>query len=274
MHMQVVWPKRPVAARKCPLYHDELCDVVDLSLWAGQMLLQYGAEGAVVEETAQRLGAALGCDWEEVLVSPNALIITTVSHNQFRTRVRRVSSIGVNLSIVAAINQVSRHAEAGRLDRRQVRAELLRISNSLPYASSRLTALLVGISCAAFSRLFGGDWIVFAVTMIAATLAMLLRQALDRRNFNTLLVTIASAFVAGLIASSAALVQLSPHCETAMIAAVLMLVPGVPLINAVEDFIKGYPVLGLVRAATGCLILLGIALGLLLAIWITGLRGL
>lgn len=271
--MQSIVPQsvKPAAQEKLPLRREELRDVVDLSLWTGQLLLQYGAEAAVVEETTHRIGTALGCDWEDILVSPNALIITTVSNNEFRTRVRRVSSLGVNFTVVSAISRLSRRVEAGELDRHQVRAELQRISKTPHHYNRWLTALMVGLSCAAFSRLFGGDWAVFGVTLAAATLAMLLRQELLRRHFNALLVTVATAFAAGLLASTATLFELSPHGDTALIAAVLMLVPGVPLINAVEDVIKGYPVLGLVRATTGVLMLLGIALGLLLAIGITGL---
>lgn len=274
MQTEVVRSTKYMPTRRIPQQQGDLCDVVDLSLRAGQLLLQYGAEGAVVEETAQRLGAAFGAEREDVLISPNALIISTVINNACCTRVRRVVRLDVNYTIISAVNQLSRDAEAGKLDRSQVCAELQRISESAPYCNRWLTALMVGFSCAAFSQLFGGDWPVFGVTMIASTLAMLLRQELDARNFNALLVTIVTAFVAGLVASSATIFQLSPHGETAMIAAVLLLVPGVPLINAVEDIIKGHAVLGIVRAATGCTLLLGIALGLLLAIGVTGLGSL
>ena len=43
-----------------PLPREELRDVIDLALWSGQLLLQYGAEARRVEETVHRLGTALG----------------------------------------------------------------------------------------------------------------------------------------------------------------------------------------------------------------------
>ncbi|MCU0494182.1 MAG: threonine/serine exporter family protein, partial [Chloroflexaceae bacterium] len=185
---------------KPPLSHDELRDVTELALWAGQLLLQHGAEAARVEETVHRLGTGLGCDWMDILVSPNVIIVTAVSGEEFRTRVRRVANIGVNLSIVSEVSDVSRGVAEGRLNRAKVRTALRRIGK-LPHRYNRwLVAFMVGLACASFSRLFGGDWAVFGVTFGAASVAQVVRQELVRRYFNTLLVVISTAFVAGVIA--------------------------------------------------------------------------
>lgn len=47
-----------------------------------------------------------------------------------------------------------------------------------------------------------------------------------------------------------------------------------PLINAAEDLIKGHMVIGLVRGASGMIVSLAIALGLLLAMTLAGVPGL
>ena len=71
----------------------------DLALWAGQMLLQNGAETERVEETVQRIGQRLGCDSLDILVSPNGLLVTTISDGEFRTRLRRVVHFGVDMAV-------------------------------------------------------------------------------------------------------------------------------------------------------------------------------
>lgn len=254
------------------LDRETLRDVIDLSLWAGQMLLQSGAGSQRVEETVHRLGTGLGCDWMDVLVSPNALIVTTISGQEFRTKIRRVVSLGVNMNVLTEINQISRLVTAGHLDRFQLRAELERIDKqAIPYSRWQVV-LMVGLSCAAISRLLDGDWPVFAVTFVAASLASLTQQTLRKRTFNPFLTVVATAFAAGFVASSAFLFNWSPYPEVAMISAVLPLVPGVLLINAAEDFLKGHLVVGLVRGLTGGIISLAIALGLLFAMWLTGIR--
>ena len=59
--------------QKPPLEREALRDVIDLSLWAGQMLLQHGAESARIEETVHHIGTGLGADWLDILGSPNMI---------------------------------------------------------------------------------------------------------------------------------------------------------------------------------------------------------
>lgn len=272
-------PAQPAASQQAPtppikpsLDRQVLADIVDLALRAGQLLMQNGAESQRVEETVRLLGTGLGCDWGNVLVSYNAIIVTHISGDEFRTKIRRVRTGGVNMSLIEAISHLTHRVEEGKFDRFKVRAELERISATPRGYNRWLTAAAVGLACAAFSRLFGGDWPVFGVTLVAATAAMLVRQELTHRNFNVLLVVIGTAFVAGGLVGLLSWFQFSPHPELALAASVLLLVPGVPFINAVEDLIKGHIVVGLARGASGALIILAIALGLILAMQLTGIR--
>ncbi|MBL8146735.1 MAG: threonine/serine exporter family protein [Anaerolineae bacterium] len=244
----------------------ELADVVDLALWAGTLLMHSGAESERVEETVHRIGTALGANWLDILVSPNVLIITTSSvDGEFRTKVRRISSLAVRLDIVDAVNDLSRRIEVERLDRAQVRAAMEQIARLQPY-NHWLVALMVGAACAALSWMVGGDEIVFVVTFVAATAAQVVRLIMQRRSYNVFLTTVAAATVAAFIASTAALWNLSPRGQVAISSAVLLLVPGVHLINAAEDIIKGHMLTGLTRGFIGAIITLAIAIGITLAL--------
>lgn len=258
---------------KPQLSQNDMREIVDLALFAGQLLLQHGAETARIEETVHRMGTAMGCDWMDILVSPNAIMATTISGKEFRTKIRRVVTLGVNLSIVAAVSDLSRMVETGNLTRARIRAELEAISSMRRYPRW-LVAPMVGLACASFSRLFEGDWPAFATAFVAATVAAFLRQALMHRHFNTQLVVVATAFVGGLLAALAARLQMSATPVAALAASVLLLVPGVHLINAVEDLLKGHLVTGIARGISALLIISGIALGLLLAMGLLGIGGL
>jgi uncharacterized membrane protein YjjP (DUF1212 family) len=115
---------------------------------------------------------------------------------------------------------------------------------------------------------------VCSITLLAAATAMFARQELAHRGVHPLLTVIVGAFIAGLIASTAALVQPVEQSSLALASSVLLLVPGVPMINAVEDLITGHPVVGVARGVGAALVALLIALGLLLAINLTGAQGL
>jgi uncharacterized membrane protein YjjP (DUF1212 family) len=257
-------PHKPMMER------EELREVITLSLWAGQMLLQNGADTKRVEETIHRLGTSLGCDWMDIIVLPDAIIATTINNHEFRTKARRAPGRAVNMQLISEINTLSHQATAGHLDRVKLRQELRRIDEMPRNYNPWFVVFGVGLACAAFSRLFGADWPAFLITFFAASVAMFVRQELHKYFFNSLLIVTATAFIAGIIASSATLFHLSDNSTISIAASVLLLVPGVPLINAAEDLINGHILAGVIRGVLGLLIVFGIALGLILAIWITG----
>lgn len=254
---------RPVD--KEPLEREALRDVIDLALWAGQLLLQHGAETDRIEETVHRIGTGLGANWMDILVSPNAVVCTTSSGEEFRTKVRRVVALGVNMTILAEINDLSRKVSQGQLDRFQVRRELERIGQIRSNYNRWLVAACVGLACAAFSRLFGGDWGAFILTAAASSIAMIVRQQMQLGYFNPFVTTIVTAFSAAAVVSGGMALGVTAAPERAMASAVLLLVPGVHLINAAEDILKGHMVTGLVRGMFGALLSLAIAVGLVLA---------
>ncbi|MGB7340840.1 MAG: threonine/serine exporter family protein [Phototrophicaceae bacterium] len=261
---------KSIAQHKPPMEREALRDVIGLSLWAGQMLLQNGADSQRVEETIHRLGTSLGCDWLDIVIMPDAIIASTVNNEEFRTKVRRAPNQGVNMQLIAEISDISYRAASQELNRFTLRTELRRIDQMPRNYNRWLVVFGVGLACAAFSRLFGGDWFVFATTLVASSTAMFARQELHKRHFNSFLIVVATAFVAGTIASSAALLDLSPEPTIAIAASVLLLVPGVPLVNAAEDLLNGHILNGIVRGILGLLLVLSIALGLVLSFWLTG----
>ena len=227
-----------------------------------------------MEETVHRLGTALGCNWMDIVVSPNGLFVSTISGEEFRTKVRRVVSLGVDMTKVSAVNRLTRRAVDGELDRAQVRGELERIVGTPLHYPRWLVVVMVGLACAAFSQLMGGDWPVFGGNLLAAGAGMAVRQQLSRQHFNSLLVVIATALVAGSLAALFVRYGTGEGRQIALAASVILLVPGVPLINAAEDIIQGHILIGLARGVTGALISLCIALGLWLAMRLVGVSGL
>ncbi|CAG0949997.1 partial Inner membrane protein YjjP, partial [Anaerolineae bacterium] len=180
----------------------------------------------------------------------------------------------VDMTKVSAINRLSRRIENGELDRFGVRSELQRISQIRSHYKRWQVVLMVGLACAAFSRLFGGDAVAFGMTFVASAIATFVRQELSRRHFNMFLVVIATAFVAGLIASVPSAFEWGDDPQIALASSVLLLVPGVALINSADDIIKGHLVTGITRGISGGLVSMGIALGLSLAMEIMGVSGL
>jgi uncharacterized membrane protein YjjP (DUF1212 family) len=104
-----------------------------------------------------------------------------------------------------------------------------------------LVCLCTGLACSAFGRLFGVDWPAFIPVLIGAAGGQWIRHGLTVRKQNIFItsgiVSFASAFIAGLGARLSG----SLHPETATVAAVLLLVPGVAVLNTQMDAIEGKP---------------------------------
>lgn len=161
--------------------------------------------------------------------------------------------------------------EKGILDHSLAQKKLNQIS---PERYNRwLVVVMIGLSCAAFSRLAGGDWIVFLITLIASSCGMIVRQEIGHRQFNPLLNFAATAFVTSAISAQAVIYQLGNKPTIVMASSVLMLVPGFPLINAVADMLKGYINMGIARFVMASLLTLATALGIVAAMSVTGIWG-
>ena len=238
---------------------------------AGQMLLAHGAESTLVGDIMRRMGLASGMDEVEVSLSASSLVVTTVYHQHCITTARRCADRGINMRVVTQIQRICILMERGLLDYSMAQHKLERIT---PERYNRwLVVVMIGLSCAAFSRLAGGDGIVFLMTFIASAIGTMVRQEIGHRQFNPLLNFAATAFVTSLISTQAVIYQLGNKPTIVMASSVLMLVPGFPLINSVSDMLKGYINMGIARFVMASLLTLATSLGIIAAMSVTGVWG-
>lgn len=246
-------------------------DIVRLIVRAGMMMLQHGAESNLAEQTTVRLGRALGLESAEVSLTTNGIVITGLYQGRCITSNRRVFDRGINMHVICEIQRLTIQAEKQALDCAQL-TELLDAVK--PYKYNRwLVVLMVGLSCASFSHLLGGDWQIFAITLAASSAAMFFRQEMAHRHHSPLINFCLTAMLATFIASSAIHWQLGNKPQLAMAASVLLLVPGFPMINAVSDLLKGHVIMGLGRWVFASLLSFAAAFGIALAMTLTGLQG-
>lgn len=238
---------------------------------AGQMLLQHGAESSLVSDVSRRLGIAVGADDVEISLSASSLVITTMIDEHCMTTARRAPDRGINMRAVTEIQRICIMSEKGLLDCHEAAVKLDAIS---PERYNRwLVVVMIGLSCASFSRLAGGDWPVFIMTFLASSLGMIVRQEIGHRHFNPLLNFGITAFVTTLISSQAVIYNIGNTPFLAMASSVLMLVPGFPLINAVADMVKGYVNMGIARWTFATLLTLSTSIGIVGAMNLVGVWG-
>jgi len=247
-------------------------EVAHQSLMVGRLLLLNGADTAEVEAAVARFAAAFGCE-AHLMVSYEALLLTIVAGDHFRTKIgSRVSAMNVGMTAVEAINRLVDDVESGRRGLPEARAEMDAVEHRPPEYGRWLVVGALGLTAASLSRLFGGDWPTFAIAGLAGAAGTWLRQELGRRHLNPIVIPFAAAFLSGIVGGGAVLLGAGGIPVLCLVAPAMIIVPGVPLINGVQDMIKNHMTLGLSRLGFAGLVTVAIGFGLFAATAVTGAK--
>ncbi|WP_315569494.1 threonine/serine exporter ThrE family protein [Haemophilus parahaemolyticus] len=228
------------------------------------LLLQHGAESTVVVQMAQRLGVALGVESVECALTANAIVLTTLSDEHCITTTRKNSDKGINMQMVTDVQRIVIAVEHKLYDLEMAQQKLNRLK-PLKYPPI-LVVGMIGLSCASFAHLSGGDWVICVITFFASAVGMFVRQALSKRHYNPLIVFAMTSFVASLISGLSLKYQWGNDPQVALASSVLLLVPGFPLINSLADILKGYINMGIGRWTIATILTFGACLGIVFAL--------
>ncbi|WP_418184984.1 threonine/serine ThrE exporter family protein [Aliarcobacter vitoriensis] len=255
--------------------HKEQSTITRGIIKAAVLMSEYGAESILIEQTAQRLGKVLGASSVEISLIPSAIVLTTLYHGQSVTTTRRVHHKPINMNIVCQIQNIVLKMEKKEREVNYDISYLYTILKQLEpnYYNRWLVIFMVGIACASFAYLQGGDLKAVGITFIASSIAMFTRQELAKRRFVMIISFGITAFVATVIAGLSKIYGLSETPNIALAASVLLLAPGFAFVNSILDSFKGYMMMGWGRWMDGMILTLATSVGIILAIAILGLKG-
>ena len=240
--------------------------ITRLCVRCGLLLMQYGAESAVVVDLTKRLGLALGVNSVECSLNFNALTLTTICDERCITTTRDTINQSINVNLLVQIQQIVNKTEA------TINNELIELTTILfdeldkTVYPTWLVGMFVGASCAAFAYLNGGSWSITAVTFVAGMVAMLTRIYLAKHHFNPFIAVIVTAFIASLIGATTYYFDIGNNADIAVASSVLLLVPSFPLINSFSDILKGYVNIGVGRAVFTYMLTLSACVGIVMAL--------
>jgi len=245
--------------------HRELERIALCALKAARILLESGARVKVVHEGATLIVKGLGADIIGMRAGYASHEIT-VSHGlNTITRMTSVGPHGVNHRLDHALRDLCLEISRGGMSVEQAETAIDDLVRTTPRYSAVTVAVAVGIACAAFGRLLGIDWPAFVPVFLAGTIGQYIRHLLRVRGINYYVIGTVIAFLAAALSGLGAKLTHSGTVPLAMIAATLMLVPGVPATNAQTDIMDGYPSMGSARAITVLMVMIFATVGLWIA---------
>ncbi len=276
---------QPADTEPTLLTAEELSAVLDVTLRLGQVLAVAGAATFRVRDAMRRAAGSFGVTRAELTCDLDALHATLHSGSLRQTAVSRVPALGVDMSRICRIVTLTRRlaAHPGERTPADLERELDAIEATPSPYPTWTTPVFLGLSCAAFCGVIGGSpWQMVAA--FAGTFAgHLLRLHHLRYHPPVATVVVTCAFTSAFVAWAAArglgfaatALAVDHTVEAfgpgkALLASVLYLIPGVPLVQSLIDVLHHDLTAGLARSAHASLVLVCIAIGVLAFLSLTG----
>lgn len=262
---------------------------LDILLRTGKLLVESAADTSRIMRNMKRTAAFLGLPEEHlhIYINYNMLMVNVSDEEHSFTKFQRCDKHGINMTAISAVSKLSWRAIREDYSIEQFDEELEKIRNRKRNYTPWQVAIGAGFACGGFCVQFGCDWPAFFYASIAAILGFRLRAVLNELGSNHYVNIAIAAFVSTLLAwasafiSTPAVAEVLPgwlnfllHSDTPwqpLLACALFIVPGVPLINFVNDMLDSYIQIGWTRALNTLLMVVAMAFGIALAIKVCGI---
>lgn len=235
--------------------------LTDLAATMGYHLAMSGAETFRVEDTIHRILRAYGVECEAFAI-PNCVSVSLEAANGKPLMImKRIGFHGNDLEALEKLNALSRRICAERPDVDEAMAwleETIKACRSYGTGVFYLGSVLVGLG---FCLVFGGTLLDCLWAGAMGLIIGLITRFMDKQEANPFFSTLLAACCMALPAYIAAGLGLMNSPDAAIIGALMILVPGLPITNSMRDIIYGDTNSGIIRVVQVILTALAIALG-------------
>lgn len=245
-------------------------EIMEVCLLAGKIMLKSGAETYRVEDTMIRIAEAYRIKRVHAFVTPTAIILSIEGeHSQIEeTKFIRITERSNDLHKVAMVNEISRKVSEASLQLEEAGGKLDEVENadfSFPISWQIVAAAFVS---ACFLIMFGGIWGDFIPAFVTGGLGYFIFIYFHRFVQVKFFSEVFAAFCIGLIGVVMVRLGVGNEVDKIIIGAVMPLVPGVLITNAVRDLMAGHLISGLSRGAEAFLTATAIGTGIAVVITI------
>lgn len=221
-------------------------EIFSLSLDIGEAIIKCGGEVHRAEDTIKRINQSYGnrCN---VFAIPSLIIAQSGKNIQLR----KIEYEDIDLAELERLNELSRrlcnkHNEEINVTRKKLYPETLKL-------------FCVCTATAAFCLFFKGTIID---ALFSAAIGIVITYAPYKKiSFPLFSANLIDSFVAGVLANIPTLFSITVHPDKIIVGTIMLLVPGLTVVNAMRDLMNGDLVAGLFELFNAIISALGIALG-------------
>ena len=244
--------------------------VLSFALDLGKSMVECGAEINRVEETVKHVCFAYGMKSINVFSIVSMIYATIIdSEGRTHTQMRRIYSYAPNFDRLEQLNALSRKICATVPDIEGSAKELKALFvKKNPFRPTVCLGYI--IAAMGFTVFFGGTlWDAVASAPIALVI-YLMNAYIKSTGVNRLFYTALSSAVAGFLALTFVNYGFGENAGMIMIGDIMLIIPGLMLVNSVREMLCGDIMSGLLRLLESVIIALAIACGFAVAIITAG----
>ncbi len=247
--------------------------LLDFLLYYASTQMSVGVQTARIVRNTNRIAEAYGYKITVMIFQRN-LSISITSHlgNSTRsypiplTAMTHHSVLPINFRLNSELTRLSWYVDKYKPTLEDLQEKYNDIL-ALPKRSLLLKTLFIGAANASFCYLAKGDLQAIILVFFATCLGFLTKEFLMKQKAYHYFTVIAAAFVTSfIIGFGGTVLELTATPQSALIASVLYLIPGIPFINSIMDFFDGFMLNGLSRFANAIFIVASLSIGLSLTL--------
>lgn len=239
--------------------------ILSIAADAGRLVLENGGETYRAEETMTLVSNSLGAVQSDAFVTPTVVILgCTDEKGEHHTCLHRVKTRGVNLSRLISLNNMSRRlssrGDSKDTNPKQIQYVLSRIRNSGTHKNLSVV-FAAALSSFFFAFVFKGEiFDAFAAFLVGGLLQVLL-FLLQKYSINSFIKSILGGAFVSILIKILSFFNLVDDPAISSISVLMILVPGLILVNAIRDTIAGDLVAGVARFAEAFIIAAALSIG-------------
>ncbi|MCP0887213.1 threonine/serine exporter family protein [Ligilactobacillus sp. WILCCON 0076] len=234
--------------------------IIETVMLAGKIMVENGADMARVDSTLKRIACNAGIDEPKIFETTTG--ITMSIPRRYQAQVEPITKRTIDLEKVSRVNEASRAFQAHKMTLQEFYNKLVEIDTAAPFFAFYWQLIAAALMGALLVIMYGSSWEDFLPTVIVSALGFSCFYFFNTR----FKIRFVSEFIAALVIGFFAVIFVRMHFGTTVnqitIGALMPLVPGVPLTNAVRDLLAGHILSGIARGAEAALSACALGLGI------------
>ena len=237
---------------------------LELTLSLGRQYVETGAEIKRVEDSLYRIYKAYGFENIEIYAITSLIVVTIKGPDGTHyTQSVRVTSGGTDLGRLEDINALIRYICTNK-------PNIVKLGDIITKPKKLLKCIGYMLAAGGFAVFFGGDMLDGTSAAVIAIAVYFMDYNFKLRNINNVIYTFIASLVSGVIALIFTHFGFGNNVDKVMIGVIMLLIPGLLLVNSIKEMFNRDIVTGLYRFVEAVFVAVAIAGGFAVSVLLLG----